>query len=234
VRATRRSLPLTQVRPGRSVVRQGEPYPDAWVVRSGHLRMEMLDVEGRRLTIDILGPGDLVGGPPGWIADATVRAMTGAWLAPAGPVALRDGLVRRAHRAAAFACSLAWDRVPDRIVGRFDDLAERFGHPIPGGRSLLLALTQDDIADLAGTTRETVNRALAELGRQGRIVGGGDAFVVRTPISPGGDRLSPRLAGGPTSTSCSNVPDRSRAVHSARTSAGPKPTRARPRRVPSA
>ena len=209
--AARGSLPLPmQVRPGRTVVRQGEAYPDAWLVRSGLLLMDVVDAEGRRLALDILGPGDLVGGPAGWVADATVRAMTPAWLAPAGPAGLRDGLARRAQRAATFACSLAWERVPERIVSRFDDLAERFGRPIPGGRSVVIALTQDGIADLTGSTRETVNRALADLGRRGRIVGGGDAFVVRLPRPSAsgpaiGNGVSPRPGGSPTSTSCSSA-----------------------------
>lgn len=159
---------------------QGELYPGAWVVRSGRLLMESVDPEGRRLAIDVLGRGDLVGGPPGWSSEATVRALTEACLAPAGPAALRDGLARRAHRAATLASTLAWDRVAERITARLEDLAERFGRPVPGGRCIRFPLTQDDLAGLTGSSRETVNRALAKLRRQGRVAGGGDApYVIR-------------------------------------------------------
>jgi CRP/FNR family transcriptional regulator, cyclic AMP receptor protein len=179
VRSADEPLPLTfEIRPGRDVVRQGEPYPGAWVVRSGRLLMHVVDPDGRRLALDVLGRGDLVGGPPGLIADASVRAMIQTWLAPAGPAALRDGLARRAHRTSALACALAWDQVAERVAGRLDDLAERFGRPVPGGRCVRLALTQDDIADLAGSTRESVNRALAELARRGRVTGRRGAYVV--------------------------------------------------------
>jgi len=133
--------------------------------------MEVIDRDGRRLVLDILGPGDLVGGPAGWIADASVRAMIHSWLAPAGPAALRDGLARRAHRASALACALAWEPVARRVAGRLEDLASRFGRPVPGGRCIPLELTQDDIAALIGSTRESVNRALGELARRGRITG---------------------------------------------------------------
>ena len=161
---------------------QGEVYPGAWVVRSGRLLMESVDPEGRRLAIDVLGRGDLVGGPPGWSSEATVRALTEAWLAPAGPAALRDGLARRAHRVASLASTLAWDPVAERITVRLDDLADRFGRPVPGGRCIRFPLTQDDLAGLTGSSRETVNRALARLRRQGRVAGGGDApFVIRAP-----------------------------------------------------
>jgi CRP/FNR family cyclic AMP-dependent transcriptional regulator len=212
VRSADEPLPLTfEVRPGRDVVRQGEPYPGAWIVRSGGLLMEAVDPEGRRLALDLLGRGDLVGGPPGWIAEASVRAKVPSWLAPAGPAALRDGLARRAHRSSGLACALAWDRVADRVARRFDDLAERFGRPVPDGRCVRLTLTQDDLADLAGSTRESVNRAIAELARRGRIAGEPGAYVVRAdssaPVATSADpgSATPRPAGSRANRSCSSA-----------------------------
>ncbi|HET9672287.1 MAG TPA: Crp/Fnr family transcriptional regulator, partial [Actinomycetota bacterium] len=180
VRSVDEPLPLTfEIRPGRVVVLQGEPYPGAWIVRSGRFLMEAVDADGRRLWIDVLGQGDLVGGPPGREAEATVQALTEAWVAPAGPAALRDGLARRAHRAASLACALAWERVADRIAVRLTDLADRFGRPVPGGRCLRFPLTQEELAWLTGSNRETVNRALVKLRREGRVAGGGPTpFVV--------------------------------------------------------
>lgn len=210
MRSSDEPLPLTfQVRPGRVIVRQGEPYPGAWIVRSGRLRMDVVDADGRRLTIDLLARGDLVGGPPGWVAEASVTAEIEAWLAPAGPAALRDGLARRAHRATWLACELAWGRVQDRVLARLQDLADRFGRPVPGGRWVRIPLTQEDIAALTGSTRETVNRAIGRIGERGLIGGGGDAFVLRGPRpateagadGPGSDRVSPRPGGSPASTS---------------------------------
>jgi CRP/FNR family transcriptional regulator, cyclic AMP receptor protein len=212
VRSAEEPLPLTfEVRPGRDVVRQGEPYPGAWVVRAGRLLMHVVDPDGRKLTLDVLGQGDLVGGPPGWIAEASVRAMVHTWLAPAGSAELRDGLARRAHRSSALACALAWGRVAERVAGRLDDLAERFGRPVPGGRSVRLSLTQDDLADLAGSTRESVNRALADLARRGRITARRGTYVVGSGIDArqvGAGVVTPRPAGSRASTSCSNGRDR--------------------------
>jgi len=164
------TLPLMfDVRPGREVIHQGEPYPDAWVVRSGALLMEVVDAEGHRLALDLLGPGDLVGGPSTWTAEASVRALVTSGLFAAGPIALRDGMARRARRAAWLACSVAWDRIADRVAVRLEDLAVRFGRPVPGGRCLELPLTQEHLAGLTGATRESVNRALAELAAGGRV-----------------------------------------------------------------
>ena len=183
-------LPLIlDVHAGREIVRQGEPSPDAWVVRSGALLMEMIDVEGHRLALDVLGPGDLVGGPPTWTSDASVRALVTSGLVAAGPVALRDGLARRARRASWLACSVAWDRIADRLVARMDDLGARFGRTVPGGRRLDLPLTQELLAGLTGATRESVNRALAELAAAGRIERSRGRYVVR----PGSSRTAELL-----------------------------------------
>jgi CRP/FNR family transcriptional regulator, cyclic AMP receptor protein len=180
-------LPLMfDVRPGREVIHQGEPYTDAWTVRSGALLMEVVDAEGHRLALDLLGPGDLVGGPPAWTADASVRALVTSGLFGAGPVALRDGLARRARRAAWLACSVAWDRIADRVAIRLEDLAVRFGRPVPGGRCLELPLTQEHLAGLTGATRESVNRALAELAAAGRVERTRGRYVIRPAALDGG------------------------------------------------
>ena len=174
------TLPLMfDVHPGREVIHQGEPYPDAWVVRSGALLMEVVDAEGHRLALDLLGPGDLVGGPSTWTAEASVRALVTSGLFAAGPVALRDGMARRARRAAWLACSVAWDRIADRVAIRLEDLAVRFGRPVPGGRCLELPITQEHLAGLTGATRESVNRALAELAATGRVEWTRGRYVIR-------------------------------------------------------
>jgi CRP/FNR family cyclic AMP-dependent transcriptional regulator len=175
-------LPLMfEVHAGREIIRQGEPYPDAWVIRTGAMLMEMIDVEGHRLALDVLGPGDLVGGPTSWTSDASVRALVRSGLFVAGPIALRDGLARRARRASWLACSVAWDRIADRLAARLDDLAARFGRSVPRGRRLELPLTQEQLAGLTGATRESVNRALAELTAAGRVERTRGRYVVRPP-----------------------------------------------------
>ena len=174
-------LPLViGVQPGREVIRQGEPYPDAWVVRSGALLMEVVDHDGHRLVLDVLGPGDLVGGQADGVADASVRALVTSALLGATAASLGVGLARRARRVTRLASSLAWDRLGTRLVARLDDLADRFGQPVPGGTRVALPLTQEHLAALTGATRETVNRALAELTEAQRVERRGGRYVVRS------------------------------------------------------
>jgi CRP/FNR family cyclic AMP-dependent transcriptional regulator len=165
------------VRAGGVVVRQGEPAPPMRVVTHGAFVVEVLRHDGRRLVLDVLGPGDGVGGPgdgidtddEGRLAQATVRALRPGRLRAIEPGEAVSLLVRRAERAARLAADLAWFDVPTRLSSRLQVLAGRFGHPVPGGVAIGLRLTHEDLADLCGTTRESVTRAMRQLASQDRV-----------------------------------------------------------------
>jgi CRP-like cAMP-binding protein len=183
VARTLRSLPPlpleTAVRAGGVVVHQGEVSPPMRVVERGAFMVEVLRHDGRRLVLDVLGPGDGVGGAgagradqgaePGSVSQATVRALKPGLLRDATPDEEAGLLARRAERASRLAADLAWFDVSTRLLVRLHVLAERFGRPVPGGLAIGLRLTHDDLADLCGTSRETVTRAMGRLSRQGRV-----------------------------------------------------------------
>jgi CRP/FNR family transcriptional regulator, cyclic AMP receptor protein len=155
-------LPLAILRPGETLVRQGEVCRGSWAIETGVVRVSVVDRDGRELLLDIAGPGDVVGGPPGAVAPVTVRAV--------GPARLRAtaaGL--ELARLPQLALDLAWRRLPERIDRRLRDLADRFGRPVPGGVWIGVRLTQDELAALVGATREGTNRAVRGLVRDGRL-----------------------------------------------------------------
>jgi CRP-like cAMP-binding protein len=119
--------------------------------------------------LDVLGPGDAVGEPDGGISLVSVRALRPCRLRPAQADTAMRLLATRAQRVAALACELAWLDVAGRVERRLDDLALRFGRPAPGGTRIVIALSQEDLASLAGTSRESTNRALRALQRTGRL-----------------------------------------------------------------
>jgi CRP/FNR family cyclic AMP-dependent transcriptional regulator len=173
-----RSLPLaTPVRAGSVVVRQGEHFPPMRAVVDGAFVVEVLGHDGRRLVLDVLGPGDGIGGPGDGIdttddprvAQATVRALRPGRLRELESGEAVPLLVRRAERAARLAADLAWFDVPTRLLARLHVLAARFGRPVPGGVSIGLRLTHEDLAGLCGTSRESVTRAMRRLVCQGRV-----------------------------------------------------------------
>lgn len=178
----REPLPLIAVHPGQHVLRQGELYAGPWVVESGALLASAVLDDGHVLALDVLGPGDLVGEPDGAPAEHGVRAL-GQGRLRTPQVAEAAGLAAaRARRLAALARDLAWLDVNARVEGRLVDLAARFGRAVPGGTLVPLSLTQEDLAALSGTSRESANRALRALERAGRVTPAARGrYVVRRP-----------------------------------------------------
>jgi CRP/FNR family transcriptional regulator, cyclic AMP receptor protein len=167
-------LPRLVLRPGQSPVRQGEGCAGLWVVETGLLRAFVVAHDGRELALDLLLPGDAVGEPGGAPSPCTVRALRPTRLRLAEPDAVPALLSARGRKLADLACHLAWLDVADRIQRRLDDLATRAGRPLPNGRTdVCIRLTQDEIASLAGTSRETANRALHRLMRRGAVTAEG-------------------------------------------------------------
>jgi CRP/FNR family transcriptional regulator len=62
--------------------------------------------------------------------------------------------------------------VESRIAASLVELADDFGTPLAGGVRLDLPLSQEDLARLAGTTRETCSSTVASFARRGLVKGG--------------------------------------------------------------
>lgn len=173
------SLPLLIAHAGASPVRQGEAPGAAWTVETGKLRAWLIDQGGRELWLDILGPGDLVGEQGGGTSAWTVTTLGPSRLRVVPADALGIALAARSERMADLASQLAWLGVRERVERRLCDLAGRLGRPATDGVVIPFRLTQDHVAALVGTTRESANRAVRELVARGRIsVEGRGRYVV--------------------------------------------------------
>ena len=176
-------LPLVVVRPGGSPVRQGEPCGGMWRIEAGLLALEVVDADGRSLLVDVLGPGDALGGPEGQPAAWTATALRPARLFVVGPRDATTALAAQCARLTWVASGFAWFPVAERVHRRLTDLAARHGRAVPGGVQLPCALTQDQLASMVGASRESVNRAVMAMVRAGAIeVRGRGRYVVRAPL----------------------------------------------------
>jgi CRP-like cAMP-binding protein len=80
-------------------------------------------------------------------------------------------------------------KVPLRLLGVLEDLAAEHGREGPGGVGIGLPLTQDLLASMVGATRESVNRAVADLERRGLVRRIGIRYVLASsPAVWGGGR----------------------------------------------
>jgi CRP-like cAMP-binding protein len=176
-------LPLVVLRTGQAPVRQGEPFPGVWRVQAGLLCASIVHDDGRELWLDVMGPGDVVGGRPGWPAPWTIRALRPSRLTATGFGIEDDLLAERTARLTSTIADLAWLDVVARVERRLRDLAGRFGEPVPGGIALPFRLRHDDLAALAATTRESTSRAIRDLTSAG-VVGraGRGRYVISAPL----------------------------------------------------
>jgi CRP-like cAMP-binding protein len=176
-------LPLEVVRPGRVAVTQGARGAGVRIVEHGILRATVVASDGRRLLLDVLGPGDAVGMPEGMDEPCEIRAAGPVRLRPAPDAQVQEALAARHRRDVRVALDLATLGAPDRIWSRMSDLADRLGRPVPGGLTIPVVLMQEDVAALAGTSRETVSRTVRRLVREGRLeVGRRGRWIVRRQL----------------------------------------------------
>ncbi len=71
--------------------------------------------------------------------------------------------------------------VPARLAKTLIDLARRFGEPIEAGLMVPHDLTQEEMAQLVGASRETVNKALMDFDNRGWIARKGRSIIIFQP-----------------------------------------------------
>src|ERR671912_684889 len=75
----------------------------------------------------------------------------------------------RRRRANGVVADLVSSDVPGRVAKALPDLADRFGRTADDGVHVHHDLTQEELAQLVGASRETVNKALADFAARGWI-----------------------------------------------------------------
>jgi len=173
-------------RAGEVIFHQGDAGSTCHVIERGRVRVFVVGEDGRELSVRILGPGEIVGEMAlfeGLPRSASVEALEETstlelhrdvllWCLARSP-ALALGLLRdlsaRLRYVTAEAEGLASLTVTDRLMRRLRQLAAWCGRPVEGGVQIGLPMTQQELASLVGTSRESVNRALVRLRRQGKV-----------------------------------------------------------------
>jgi CRP/FNR family cyclic AMP-dependent transcriptional regulator len=166
---------------GVRVFHEGDRSDACYIVRSGDLRVTREHPDGRAIALATLGPGDIFGELAmldGEARSASVEALSECELLalPAGDVRrmlqssseitvkLVVALTRRLREANERIARQSFQTVPSRVAGVLSQLiAEET--PLEGGDGITIRMTQADLAQLAGTSRESVSRFLAVLER---------------------------------------------------------------------
>ncbi len=172
---------------GQEIFREGDPGDRLYVVLDGKVKLGVTSPDGRENLLGVQGPGEMFGelslfDPVPRTATATAvtdcRLMglghqdLHTWLTgrPVLAQALLQALARRLRRTNDAMGDLVFSDVPGRVAKALLDLSERFGIDKPTGRHVTHDLTQEELAQLVGASRETVNKALADFATRGWIL----------------------------------------------------------------
>ncbi|MEO6714471.1 MAG: Crp/Fnr family transcriptional regulator [Mycobacteriales bacterium] len=169
---------------GTLIFAEGDAGGQLHVILSGKVKISRAAVDGRENLLAVLGPGDLFGelslfnpGP----RTATATTITDAQLATFSHDDLRPVIIEQPEVAAELLrvlaerlrqtndamADLVFTDVPGRVAKALLSLAERFGETDPDGVRVHHDLTQEELAQLVGASRETVNKALSDFAGRG-------------------------------------------------------------------
>ncbi|MGC0141439.1 MULTISPECIES: Crp/Fnr family transcriptional regulator [unclassified Pseudactinotalea] len=182
--AVRAKMTDLTFRRGEEIFHEGSPGDRLFIVASGKVKLGHTAPDGREHLLAILGPGEILGevslyDPGARTATATALATTElAELSHTELLRVLDerpeisqhllrSLAQRLRRTNNTVSSLIFSDVPGRVARALLDLGRRFGQQTDHGVRVTHDLTQEELAQLVGATRETVNKALAEFSSRG-------------------------------------------------------------------
>ncbi len=177
---------------------EGEPGDRLYIVLSGKVKIGRKSVDGRENLLMVAGPSDMFGELS--IFDPGPRTSTATTVTEVSAVsmdraALRDWInkrpeiaeqllrviARRLRRTNNMLADLIFTDVPGRVAKALLQLAQRFGTQEAGMLRVTHDLTQEEIAQLVGASRETVNKALADFAHRGWLRLEGKSVLILEP-----------------------------------------------------
>jgi CRP/FNR family transcriptional regulator, cyclic AMP receptor protein len=173
---------------GTRVFHEGDRSDACYIVREGSFRVTREHSDGRAITLATLGPGEVFGELAmldGDTRSASAEALSdGELLAlpavdvrsllarhPEISVKLVAALVRRLRAANERISRQSFQTVPSRVAGVLSQLVAETPRSGEDGE-VTIRMNQADLAQLAGTSRESVSRFLADLERAGVVRSG--------------------------------------------------------------
>ena len=174
---------------GEVIFREGEPAERLFLIDSGRVKLSISSATGQELMIAVLGRGQIFGELE--VIDHGTRAMDARAMEVAELYAFpsdvfctmlenRPALARRLlelmacrlRRADQNSQDLVFFDAPTRLARRLIQLAEEHGEPVGADEEsvkITVRVTQEELAQMIGVTRESANRLVASFAGRGWI-----------------------------------------------------------------
>ena len=182
--ALRASMAETRLRRGDVLFHEGDAGDKLYIVLDGKVKLGRTSSDGRENLLADPGPRPDVRRalpvrprPPlrdghrghrrafaSLSHEDLLRWLEGRPMVARGLLAQIAGRLRKANDVVA---DLVFSDVPGRVAKALLDLADRFGRTADDGVHVHHDLTQEELAQLVGASRETVNKALADFASRG-------------------------------------------------------------------
>ena len=183
---------------GEVVFREGDESNTSYIVREGHARAVRQHSDGRTLTLANFGPGEVFGELAMFDSDrrsATIEAIDDLDLLailgadmqrlmrehPDIAVKLVVTLGRRLRELNDRLTRQSFQTVQSRVATVLSELVRAAQSEGAGESDVLITATQAEVAQLAGSSRESASRFLATLERAGIISQGRGKLTVHQP-----------------------------------------------------
>jgi CRP/FNR family cyclic AMP-dependent transcriptional regulator len=159
------------------IVREGDPGDTFFLLVKGSVSVCRIAPDGRETILSILKEGDFFGEMSMFdssLRSASIKTLTDVEVGairqadflmlldqnPRIGRALVIALSERLRAANALIAATTSQDIRARLASLLLNLAEQFGEPVDNGTRITLRLTNQEMANMIGTTRETVNRTL--------------------------------------------------------------------------
>jgi CRP/FNR family transcriptional regulator len=185
------------------IFREGDASDTCYIVREGRVRAVRGHKDGRVITLANFGPGDIFGELA--MFESEKRSATVEAVEPTQVIAILGPDMRRllnAHHEMAIRLVIALGRrlretnerltrqsfqtVQSRVATVLTQLVEQARSEGAAESDVLVTATQADVAQLAGSSRESASRFLAVLERAGVITQGRGRLIVHDPMALNG------------------------------------------------
>ncbi len=167
-----------------------------FIIASGRVKVVLYGENGKEITLTFFGEGDFFGemslldDMPRSANVITCEVSTLVILkrsdfvthleeSPATAINVLGELSRRLRKADGIIGNLALLDVYGRLARLLMDLAEKDGEKVEGGTLIRKRPTQQDLASMANTSRETVSRVLGDFQKRGLLEMDGKRVVLR-------------------------------------------------------
>ncbi len=181
-----------------SIFMEGEPGAAFYYVKSGKVKIYRTYEDGREHIVHILGEGEVFGeatlfsgiaypASASVYEDSVIGSISNSDLeklisqSPGLSLKIIKLLTSKLLQAQHKIKDLTFNDVFSRTAAQLMKLAEDHGKPTDRGIMISIPLSRQELADMAGTTRETISRVLSKFRKEKSITEQDDRIVILNP-----------------------------------------------------